>query len=445
MINWAVPFLTDIDPQAAVKGSRDPLGVQPIWSRLGRHVVGNVTTVSTSVRDFSTTILGYHFTERVREANGGEPDLAVFLKWEQMAGHARYRADHNVSLRGIERVAKANAEGGRIRIAADASGQILSNQRTYGLWGLYSGPARAAGLLEGEPTRVSPVGRRLIESVYMPAFASGGLKNADAVVAKLLKPRVDLDADGADKTFVKTIGRVLSPTLNAVELDAFREHLLLGRAPDKTEGRQAALAAAMVADLERGRSDAEWTLSAPEVRHLAKRCRQQAGAGAAAADRLERICVAESLLAPAAALFGVLLGSDGQTKADVATHVRKVWGDGLVGLDPEALEALESELRSATGDSSHDAAAGVRWVQMGRALASGDYTRALDLLMEQNAFVMKARAGAGPWVDEAAGLLRVRYRDENLGDLPSRKELPTFWRHSYFIDALHKVAVELHN
>jgi len=48
----ASPFLTDIDPQAAIKGSRDPLGIQPIWTRLGRHVVGNLTTVSSSVRDF---------------------------------------------------------------------------------------------------------------------------------------------------------------------------------------------------------------------------------------------------------------------------------------------------------------------------------------------------------------------------------------------------------
>ena len=48
----AGPFLTDIDPQAAIKGSRDPLGIQPIWTRLGRHVVGNLTTVSSSVRDF---------------------------------------------------------------------------------------------------------------------------------------------------------------------------------------------------------------------------------------------------------------------------------------------------------------------------------------------------------------------------------------------------------
>ncbi len=79
-----IPFLTDIDSRAAIKGSRDPLGVQPIWTKLGRHVVGNLTTVSTSVRDFTTLLLGYYFAERVAESGGGDSDLAVFLKWEQL-------------------------------------------------------------------------------------------------------------------------------------------------------------------------------------------------------------------------------------------------------------------------------------------------------------------------------------------------------------------------
>ncbi len=71
----SVPFLTDLDPQAAVKGSRDPLGLQTIWARLGRHVVGNLTTVSTSVRGFTTVVLGYYFAERVANEAGGDCQL----------------------------------------------------------------------------------------------------------------------------------------------------------------------------------------------------------------------------------------------------------------------------------------------------------------------------------------------------------------------------------
>src|SRR5436190_18237187 len=83
------PFFTELDPQAAVKGSRDPLGVQPIWARLGRHVVGNLTTVTQSIRGFTTVIFGYYFAERVANEEDGDGDLAVFLRWEQLAAYAR--------------------------------------------------------------------------------------------------------------------------------------------------------------------------------------------------------------------------------------------------------------------------------------------------------------------------------------------------------------------
>jgi hypothetical protein len=56
-----VPFLTLEDPNAKIKGSRDPLGVQPIWSAFGRHVVTNLTTQSTSVRGF-TVLFEYALT-----------------------------------------------------------------------------------------------------------------------------------------------------------------------------------------------------------------------------------------------------------------------------------------------------------------------------------------------------------------------------------------------
>ena len=42
----AMPFLTDLAPDARIKGSRDPLGFLPIWSRVGRKAIHNVTTVS---------------------------------------------------------------------------------------------------------------------------------------------------------------------------------------------------------------------------------------------------------------------------------------------------------------------------------------------------------------------------------------------------------------
>jgi hypothetical protein len=105
---------------------------------------------------------------------------------------------------------------------------------------------------------------------------------------------------------------------------------------------------------------------------------------------------------------------------------------------PETTE-LEGELVDATGEPD----TGRRWVRLAHSLASGDYEAAVKLLLEQNAFVMKIRAGAAPWVDVSNHVLRVRLREDDGGDLPERSELPTFWKHSYFLDSLRTMAVAL--
>ena len=168
-----VPFLTDLDPQAAIKGSRDPLGIQPIWTRMGRHVVGNLTTVSTSVRDFTTTILGYYFAERVSNEDHGGTDLAVFLCCEQLAAYARGGINKDSVFRGTERAKKNFNENARLRLGTASAALILSDQKTYGLWGLYSVPSRSSGLLTGDPARVTPSVRKFIEDEYLPEGAIG--------------------------------------------------------------------------------------------------------------------------------------------------------------------------------------------------------------------------------------------------------------------------------
>jgi hypothetical protein len=101
---YDVPFLTELDCRAAVKGSRDPLGIQQLWTRLGRRVVGNLTTVSNSVRDFTTLLLGYHFAEELAYDLGPGSELEVFLKWEQLAAYARGAVNRDWRFRGTERV-----------------------------------------------------------------------------------------------------------------------------------------------------------------------------------------------------------------------------------------------------------------------------------------------------------------------------------------------------
>lgn len=429
-----VPFLTDLDPQAAVKGSRDPLGIQTIWARLGRHVVGNLTTVSTSARDFTTLLLGYYFAERVASEFGGDGDLPVFLRWEQLAAYARGEINSDWAFRGVERVKRNLQDGAPVRLGTSATAQILSNQKTYGLWGLYTVPARSSGLVEGNPTRLTVSGRRLVEELYSPIFTKCGFRNADVITARLAKPWSDLDTRKADRWLLQAIGKVLDKRIAPVEREIYRSHLLLGGPLDKTEGKQAILVAAMDSTL----ADPGWELSPSRVRHLAKQCRMQGEAGAAVAERLECIRTSELLLAPAAAIFGLILSSDGQTIAELSRVVRRQWGPSVRTIDVNAVASLKTELRDSTGEPEP----GKRWVQIAHTLASGDYERAIGLLMEQNSSVMKYRAGSAPWVEVSNGRLRVKFRDDGAA-LPKGSELPEYWRHSYFLDSLRSIALAL--
>src|SRR5207247_10424331 len=95
----------------------------------------------------------------------------------------------------------------------------------------------------------------------------------------------------------------------------------------------------------------DWQLSPAVVNHLAKQCRVEAtDTGRQVAEYLDRIRIAEQLLAPCVSFFGYLLSSDGQRLADGAASVRKQWGSGLRSVDPKALEAIEPELIDASGE-----------------------------------------------------------------------------------------------
>ncbi len=62
--------------------ARAAVGFQPIWTRLGRQVIQNLTTVTTSVRGFTTLLLGLYFAEQaVEQRRADEANFSdLFLK-----------------------------------------------------------------------------------------------------------------------------------------------------------------------------------------------------------------------------------------------------------------------------------------------------------------------------------------------------------------------------
>lgn len=436
------PFLTQLDSRAAIKGSRDPLGVQAIWSRFGRHVVGNLTTVSTSVRDFTVLILGYYFAERVADDGGTEGDLATFLKWEQLAAYARASVNKERGFRGTDRVFSRLANDDRVRLGADSGAQILGNQKIYGLWGLYSVPSRASGLLDGDPARLTSVARDLVERVYLPIFAEAGMRDGRAIVERLRASEYTLDVRerSKDVAVLGAVAKILA-RLRAREREVYREHLLYGGPGDGAAGRGTRGLQREFADaLAETFDDDSWRVTPTSMAKLAMRARTRGSVGEELAERLGRIRTCELLIGPAVAFFEYVLACDGQTPAQIAAAVHERWGRAPKGtINLEDTEALEPELRA----WADDADSGRRWLRLASAFHEGNYENAVQLVLEQNAAVMKARSAAASWAEVRQGKLHVRFRDEQLSKLPDAKELPLYWRHAYFIESLRNVAFAL--
>jgi hypothetical protein len=429
------PFLTQLDSRAEIKGSRDPLGFQSLWTRLGRHVVANLTTVSTSVRDFTVLLMGLAIAERVSDAGGTEGELATFLKWEQLTGYARAETGEK-KFRGTERVHARLAKERRVSLGVDAASQILGNQKIYGLWGIYLQPAKASGLVEAETPRLTAEGRKVAE-ISLSVLESecvGGI----ARVLKLLRPeRGTLDVDREESLLT---GIMQAVKTGPTQRKLYRYHLRDGGPADLdpehgTQGKQRLLATL----LEENHAHAAAPWSPRLLEALARGAAQRGGEGEQLAIRLRRIRTAELLLAPASTFFEHLLGCDGQKVEGVERAVRGHWGNRLRNtLDVEGLEALEPELRFKGDDGSVR-----RLIDLGHALAQAEYARAIELVVEQNASVMKVRSAAAPWIELRQGTLHVRFRDEQVPELPARDELPSYWVHSYFLQSLWAITAAL--
>ena len=423
------PFLTELDQRAAVKGSRDPLGIQQIWTRLGRRVVGNLTTVSDSPRDFTTTLLGYYFAEQIAAVTNPGTELATFLKWEQLAAYTRAGLNQDYGFRGTERVRRRLSEGTNVTLSDDRAHQILSNQKIYGLWGLYSMPARTSGLLHDDPTRLTPTARDFVERTYLPVLAEGCGSEARRI-HEMLRPRAKrIDLEGLEAAAVKAIARVLRKTLSSKERCFYRYHLLHGGPQDATQGLQRQLAELLNETLE----DNSFVWSVARINSLAKLARRRGQDWHPLSHHLSRVAACESVLAPASMLFTHLLGLDGKSMESTTKRLRDAWGDGLRTVDRVAFSEIGNDI--AGGDSQESD----RWIAIAESAALGRYDKLIELLMAQNKVVMSARGGA-PWLEHRAGKLHVRFRDEQ-GHLPTREQLPHLWRFPYFLESLRRVAV----
>ena len=128
-------FLTEQDPNFRIKGSRDPLGFQPIWQSLGRTVVKYLSTVSINLKDFQILSYAWYFY-RDRDP---KYFLKFFTKFEQAFGFARGEYLKDDRFNGIDFVRK-NLNKNIFHFSNKSEHTLLSNQKSYGIYGKYNRP-----------------------------------------------------------------------------------------------------------------------------------------------------------------------------------------------------------------------------------------------------------------------------------------------------------------
>lgn len=408
------PFLTDLDPEIATKGSIDPLGLLPLWSRFGRQVVGNLSLVASSARGFTTLLLGYHFARRVVD----ERDLPesrfveLFLKFEQMTAYSRLaaaqeRGEHPGRLLGLRRVRSrlTNAKGVTIGSGRDA--QILSNQRAYGLWALFSGPAEDSGLLSRKSMRLSEEGEAFTQRAAYPILERAGLRDGRALLDVLAK-RSWFEPRGRDEAVARGLALLHDDEFDPDEQAFYIERFACG-GPSDPDGRQHALWECL-----RDYNDEYDTwrryFDMDELDGIIGLAKERGYEGLQ--ERLWRIRRFEHVIGPAARVFGYLQGhADDRTVVDIAADLAASWQGGLGHIDPDAFAQHLEPVEDLHGED------GVRrFEQLAEALHRGDWTTVVDAVLAQNADVM-ARRGGGPWVVVEDGVVQVRHHQEH-GELP---------------------------
>lgn len=409
-------FLSLLDDRARPKGSRDPLGFEVVWTQFGRRVVGNLTTITNHWRNFAVGLLGFHWChllcqdkhpeDRVREVQ------AHFIRFEQLAGYLRYLAETQglgkyPEVMGINRVRKRIGEAPRqIPIDIGPEGQILSDQISYGIWGLYTTAMRESGLLLADEYRTpSEVGERLAAKVaeslditWFGEYMSGKKRNVRLA---------DLEV----------MAESFHEALSAKEVRKELINTLL-RGPEGDGCCQRSLYAVVS-----GWKKDDIVIKSGDYGEWIGRVLAAEGIDPALRRRLEDIQQIERLLVTANCLFSYCRRKDGEPLDAVAAEVAQAYDFSWIPEGPDLTNVHYSEHLSSFRD----------------ALRRKEITAALVTLLALNKEVMDGRDGAA-WVESKPdGRLRVRVKRE-ITELPEAEDLRTRWDYNYFLASYARIA-----
>ena len=399
-----MPFLSLLDDRAKPKGSRDPLGFELVWTHYGRQVIGNLTTVTSSLSNFAVALLGFRWANEINaNVPADEKQRRVketFLRYEQMAGYLRYLANDK-ELMGITRVsARMENESLLVSFGLGADEQILSDQASYGLWGLYATATAESGLISGDIRLPTALGHALAEQI-------------ERVVDK--QAIIDLFT-GNHKVGPKQLAAHAKPFLKAINKKSIRTQLL--HALMNGGDRHAVQSDLWV--ITQGLADKQVKVdSLVEFIQLVKR----QSSNQELIHRLQDIEAVERILVAANNLFNYCRQQEGESLRSVLKGIGDRYHYQHLPADLDLSTVPRGSLLQA----------------INVALRNNDTAAAIEHILELNKVVMEQRSGA-PWVEvEPSRKFRVRVPMENYA-LRSQQSLETDWDYEYFISSFLRIA-----
>jgi len=398
-----MPFLSLLDDRAKPKGSRDPLGFELVWTHFGRKVVGNLTTITSSVENFTVALLGFYWAHQIHgNADKDSRERLIretFLRYEQLAAYLRYQSGSK-EIMGITRVHKnmtAQAES----LAISLKAQILSNQASYGLWGLYSSALKDSGLAEGSDRKLTAEGKALAEIIERDLSSNEFIQ--------LFRVDGQLSRDECER---------LAPQFwQAIRKEVVRQkltHILLRGGQNQNASVQVDLSSATEKLVRVGRLTGEFSRKLNEVQSVASPELQKC------LDEIQRV---ERVLVAANNVFYYLLTQDHRRVSSVVEQLEShaYQYDHLPETLPQGMTR-----RNALCEINDN-------------LRAGNYWEAVRAVIKLNADVMKARGGA-PWVTcDSGDILNVKVKSES-AVLRSQKALLGDWDYDYFLGSYFRIA-----
>tara|TARA_R110002096_G_scaffold44524_1_gene119655 strand:- start:7829 stop:9088 length:1260 start_codon:yes stop_codon:yes gene_type:complete len=154
-----LPFmLSDKDEELlGVANRTDGMGVLAVWSVRGRDLVPHLTEQTTSVRGFQILVEAFRLWELYEPdhpQHAGRLDDFFLLIEQAFARIVAWHNDGKWPLPGSRRVLARAWEEPQISLK-DPTWHLLGGQKANGLWGLYRGASRRAGLLSDDMLRLS--------------------------------------------------------------------------------------------------------------------------------------------------------------------------------------------------------------------------------------------------------------------------------------------------